>query len=1481
MNRLLALLLLLALATPAHARRYPITKSDSTGTWVGTRNGLLHGTGELWRRYGIKDGLPSARVTDVELSSRSVWVATEAGLARLDKGSRRWEVFGTPQIPSNQVTGVSVDPSDPDEVWVSTLGGLANYNVRTNSWTRFGPAQGLPSARVNDVLFRGRTAWAATDAGLAARDTKLSTWTVYTAKDGLAGDRVLEIDEEGSDLWLTGEQGLSRMSQQRRSFLPFRAKEGLPSPNILAQTRMQNLIYFVTDKGVITYDTSADALAPFLHAKGLLGATVRSVATAGGFVWFATDKGLMRFEPTKKVWEYYRVEDGLSTDDLQQLTTAGSYLMVFGKQGELDTYDYKKDEWVERSGLVKVQEQEPAGEPGPGSQPTSGPTSQPGPPPKPQGVKLSFSAELDTEIKQEVDLDSGDRSGYWLVNTLRLGMGAQWGGGRSVDFSGDLDWGDLSPLFDGDTGTLKSFQKYDLRLRYLGRPEDRLREIIASSQLRLEPEGGALTESTELEGARAVVALGPKRQGGASRLLTLQGSAGVRRGTPVRVVIRRPEVSALQTKGFKLLRPTTAGGTADPYRYVIPSTVRATLDGKELERNVDYFVDHENGVLWVKNTDLVNAMRVLEVELEYEQIPRKELGVVSMTDLLPKDSVIGQLRRSGQARWARDEQGLFDEINGGAEQYINRGWDKTLSQDYEWGSGGVILRIHDMGDETNAQSVFLARKLPDAKEVPGLAGVFLEKQTASLSIKLVRGQFFIEISIDQATMEQEILSIASWLLGKLDAKGSTSADAFRDAVVSTSATLRVTDDTTVGLTYVGARSIEDDEVRSLYGARAAVQDLLALHGAHRHQLGRDTRIEARLQAAASMSQVEGADRTPGVGLLGDVLLTNPRLHVKLGARKYSKDYAGLGVARQTEFCRSKDGCREPGTSRMDHEVSADATVRPLTWLPVSATWQRQTTDLGTDYADAPATRERIGVRDIAMGQVSLDRRGIPRLTLGGGYIRRDDALQEQDQARASAAMETDLAEGLLKKLKFKKLYLRGLYEYGLGNIDELRTDPADERDRDETMHHIVGELRVAPTLTESGYATLEYHGLNGTLDGTETVVDRLTYWRLDAGGGSSIVPGLAARFDATLWFGDDQPLVNPDPAASVEESRLQQADSRLAGVLDLFPGEWASPLSPLKFNVAYTYTLNAQSEGRRTPPAIPTPGTEICDNGLDDDGDGLVDCMDMDCSLRASCLVRGSETESHRVYGTAYWDTPGKLQVELFGDGRLTYAGADRTLQSTRVEMRSYVTWRPIYSSPLTLRFDVSRERGIDKDYAHLVPPLEAETTVYEPGLEWRRRWSAAWWHLAKVSVQHARFRDRPHCLGQTDPCPASDVEQLDFDTWTFKPSLEVRRRFEDPQGRWNVRPYLRASYAYQLGQGVRSVTPTQICLPGDPCFADGSASTSTLSASVGVIWIHGENVSVDLDLNTTHSACVRAPAGGSCRDRLVFTPHLLATVRY
>src|SRR3954465_10372334 len=48
-------------------------------------------------------------------------------------------------------------------------------------------------------------------------------------------------------------------------------------------------------------------------------------------------------------------------------------------------------------------------------------------------------------------------------------------------------------------------------------------------------------------------------------------------------------------------------------------------------------------------------------------------------------------------------------------------------------------------------------------------------------------------------------------------------------------------------------------------------------------------------------------------------------------------------------------------------------------------------------------------------------------------------------------------------------------------------------------------------------------------------------------------------------------------------------------------------------------TLAACGGGVTEPPIV-TP--EVCDNGIDDDKDGKIDCADTDCRLEASCEVK-------------------------------------------------------------------------------------------------------------------------------------------------------------------------------------------------------------------------------------------------------------------
>jgi len=67
-------------------------------------------------------------------------------------------------------------------------------------------------------------------------------------------------------------------------------------------------------------------------------------------------------------------------------------------------------------------------------------------------------------------------------------------------------------------------------------------------------------------------------------------------------------------------------------------------------------------------------------------------------------------------------------------------------------------------------------------------------------------------------------------------------------------------------------------------------------------------------------------------------------------------------------------------------------------------------------------------------------------------------------------------------------------------------------------------------------------------------------------------------------------------------------------------------------NVDYYYTLFSYDtsgnysggvfkNGKITPQAPPPPPAEICDNNLDDDNDGFIDCADLDCATNISCVV--------------------------------------------------------------------------------------------------------------------------------------------------------------------------------------------------------------------------------------------------------------------
>ena len=98
------------------------------------------------------------------------------------------------------------------------------------------------------------------------------------------------------------------------------------------------------------------------------------------------------------------------------------------------------------------------------------------------------------------------------------------------------------------------------------------------------------------------------------------------------------------------------------------------------------------------------------------------------------------------------------------------------------------------------------------------------------------------------------------------------------------------------------------------------------------------------------------------------------------------------------------------------------------------------------------------------------------------------------------------------------------------------------------------------------------------------------------------------------------------------------------------------PRTPAVFPHTLPLLLLALLLGLAATTALPAQVAEICDNGIDDDGDGLIDCDDDDCSFPLfSNYAYGDSSSSDVARG------------DLDGDGDLDAWVANTSLQPNRV----------------------------------------------------------------------------------------------------------------------------------------------------------------------------------------------------------------------
>jgi len=1197
-------------STPAGAGRYPRVFSDGQSNWICTDRALVNISGDLWTFYTSAEGLPSDRVRQVAADAREVWAATPRGLGRMDRSSRRWTAYFAPDpLPSDNVLSVAMDDR---YLWAGTAAGLVRYDKLTREFSLVDDPGGPGRQPIYDIYSQGLSVWFATAEGVFLYERKTGSWRHFGPAEGFTLGEALEIARQGDDLWFFCRQGLVRLDLRSRAVSVFSEGKGLPSPVITAFAAVEGEIWIGTDRGLVVYSPSADAISPFVYSRGMPSGAVRGIEVSLPWVYLATENGLGLFNTLQKSWEEKRESDGLESGRLEGLALAGSQLVLL-QPGQFQGYFIQRDEWTTH----RLDEM-------------SGPKV-------PSTSSWRYNLEYTVSGEGQFQTEAGSENSFQLIPEIRLGAGRELDQGRSLDLSLRLDFGDVSQ---------SGVREYDAQLRFRGGPEDGLQELLLSDEVPLlaSEKWRELADDAWLEGAEIYQKFGTPRADGRSPL-EVKAEAGLNRGVRMREFFR----GSLELT-YQLQK-----------QYITPASEVVRVDGEILERGVDYIISHTTGQLTFLNPDRVNALSLIEITYTYEQIPRKAAAGASILQLLPLDNELGSFTRAGTPVYVTDEAGLYNQIDGAAPKYIDRGWVESVFQEYVQGAQRVKVEIHDMGSPENAEDIFEYDR-PVSYLVlwdePDSTALLDQSFASRYAVKMRLGRYYVELSIEGKSRAEEILiTLFAQAVRTRGELSGTLRDSLRELVARLRLEASPAEGLVLGGTYLGGQELEDPELSARTGDRPSRYQIGMADISAGGRLGQGAyggELQAFVQAAQSRL-VEESLWHDGQAASGSLLYNAEALNLRLDGEYQSRDYTHFG-SRQTAL----------GT--LAGQAGAQINWLPWNFLNLRLLYDYQRSYLGEDFR--LATHES-GYNQNLLGKVSFIKNRWPALWFLAGQSVLDAAGQRDEKLRLAGSLEYDLAQWLLAFTGMRRLLVKAYFDHSQNEFSQgTEPQPPGWERLGATpgqAQNLRLELKAAPTASEEGYVRFERKTFRpeqsaGTLSPME-------WWELLAGASSRFLNGLVPSFNARLSFYD---------GSQSSGEKLQTAQSLLSGQLEVFPGQWLEALGPTMFSLGYGYTNAEESRN----------------------------------------LAMQVHQQKHQIEGRltlGRYDDPWRYE----GRGKFWRVTEDERQQVTEryYESINRLTWRPIYTSPVSLRLDFSR-------LEQLVNNIWGRTNQIQPALEWERRWS-------------------------------------------------------------------------------------------------------------------------------------------------------------
>jgi ligand-binding sensor domain-containing protein len=338
----------------------------------------------LARLAGSSGTLPGEQVVDIEVDAETdPWIASlGGGAARLDRSAGSVAMIGTAEgLPSDRV--VALAPA-PNGAWVATAAGLARVERGDTAGRHAGrtgdyrvtevidATDGLPDSYVQALAVDGDTLWVGTYRGLASKDatglhTVLSPWSVFSLLRGTDG-RIwagyeglrglpdaepiegvpsdldvydLEVLPDKGTLLATYQEGLVELFEGRRT--PVWAGSTADGAYAIASVGKRFLVA-AADAGMVTIDEHGEVVKKWSVSDGLPSAVVNEAVPdvprgAGGLAvaatgaWIGTDRGLAYWDAqrdTVRVYAPSHLPAGFPADSASRI---GRRLWVHGDEG--------------------------------------------------------------------------------------------------------------------------------------------------------------------------------------------------------------------------------------------------------------------------------------------------------------------------------------------------------------------------------------------------------------------------------------------------------------------------------------------------------------------------------------------------------------------------------------------------------------------------------------------------------------------------------------------------------------------------------------------------------------------------------------------------------------------------------------------------------------------------------------------------------------------------------------------------------------------------------------------------------------------------------------------------------------------------------------------------------------------------------------------------------------------------------------------